>query len=78
MPYAFPRDVERLVETGMASGKYATEDDLLRDALSALSAESAELEAIGPAIAEWRAGDQGVPLAQAFDDVRRRNAPQAG
>ena len=78
MPYAFPPDVKRLVESEMASGKYATEDDLLRDALDALSSESTEIEAIESAIAEWRAGDPGAPLADAFDDVRRRNQASAG
>ena len=73
MGYSFPPDVKRLVETRMASGKYASEDDVLRDALDALSAESAELDAIQAAIAEWQAGDAGVPLAEAFDAVRRRH-----
>jgi Arc/MetJ-type ribon-helix-helix transcriptional regulator len=79
MPYSFPPDVKRLVETRMASGKYASEDDLLRDALDALSAESDEVEAIQAAVAEWRAGDPGVPLAEGFNAVRRRhNEPNAG
>jgi Arc/MetJ-type ribon-helix-helix transcriptional regulator len=73
MGYPFPPDVKQLVDTRMASGKYATEDDVLRDALDALSAESHELDAIQAAIAEWRAGDPGVPLAEAFDTVRRRH-----
>ena len=33
MPYSFPPDLNALVEEFMASGKYASEDDLLRSAL---------------------------------------------
>jgi Arc/MetJ-type ribon-helix-helix transcriptional regulator len=73
MPYAFPPDVKRLVETRMASGNYASEDELLRDALEALSAESEELEAIQAAVSEWQAGDTGLPLADAFDEIRRQS-----
>jgi Arc/MetJ-type ribon-helix-helix transcriptional regulator len=72
MPYSFPPEVQRLVETRMASGKYASEDELLRDALEALAAESEELQAIQDAIAEWRGGDPGVSLGEAFDIVRHR------
>lgn len=57
----------------MASGKYATEDELLRDALEALNAAASELEAIKTAITEWYAGDAGVPLSEGFDQIRRRH-----
>jgi Arc/MetJ-type ribon-helix-helix transcriptional regulator len=36
MAYHFPPDVERLVKDRMASGIYASEDEMLRDALEAL------------------------------------------
>ncbi len=38
MTYQFPPDVAKLVQAQMASGGYNSEDDLLRDALSALQA----------------------------------------
>jgi Arc/MetJ-type ribon-helix-helix transcriptional regulator len=78
MPYSFPPEVQRLVETRMASGKYASEDELLRDALEALAAESEELQAIQDALAEWRGGDRGVPLKDGFDIVRHRGNGRAG
>lgn len=37
MPYQFPPDVQQLVRDQMAAGGYASEDELLRDALKALS-----------------------------------------
>jgi len=36
MAYQFPPNVEKLVKEQMAVGGYASEDDLLRDALDAL------------------------------------------
>jgi Arc/MetJ-type ribon-helix-helix transcriptional regulator len=36
MVYQFPPDLERLVKDRMASGMYASEDEILRDALGAL------------------------------------------
>lgn len=36
MAYRFPPDVEQLVKDRMASGDYASEDDVLRDAMEAL------------------------------------------
>ncbi len=36
MPYSFPPDVNELVCAYMSSGKYASEDELLRAALQAM------------------------------------------
>jgi Arc/MetJ-type ribon-helix-helix transcriptional regulator len=36
MGYSFPPDVQELIEESMALGVYASEDDLLREALRAL------------------------------------------
>jgi Arc/MetJ-type ribon-helix-helix transcriptional regulator len=36
MAYLFPPDVEKLVEAQMAGGGYASEDDVLREALKVL------------------------------------------
>lgn len=78
MTYSFPPEVKQLVESRMASGKYATEDELLRDALEALAAESSELEAIQAAVTDWRAGDSGVGLDDVFDQIRRRHNVPTG
>ena len=77
MTYAFPPDVEELVAGRMAAGGYATEDDVLRDALRALAEEEEDLAAVREAIAEYRAGDPGRPLDEAFDLVRRSGTEAA-
>jgi Arc/MetJ-type ribon-helix-helix transcriptional regulator len=66
MPYRFPPALRALVGEQMASGKYASEDELLQSALHALAQEEEDLEAVRESLAEWRAGDQGVPLEDAF------------
>ena len=71
MTYPFPPDVQQLVADQLATGQYVTADDVLRDALRALSAEAEDLAAVRAAVAEMQAGDPGVPLDEAFDEVRR-------
>lgn len=73
MTYSFPPDVAQLVREKMASGKYASQDDLLRDALHSLTEEEEDLAAVRDAIAEHAAGDEGVPLDDAFVAVRERH-----
>ncbi len=55
MPYQFPPDLERLVEEQMATGGYDTEDDVLRDALRALSLRNEEVAAIQECIDDMEA-----------------------
>jgi putative addiction module CopG family antidote len=71
MSYPFPPDLQKLLDARLASGHYSSDDDVLRDALRALNEEDEDLVAVRQAIDEWRAGDPGIPLAQAFDEIRR-------
>ena len=73
MAYRFPPDLRSLVSEQMASGKYASEDELLRRALRALAEEEQDLDAVRESLAEWHAGDLGIPLSDAFDEVRLRH-----
>ena len=73
MAYQFPPDVEQLVTQRMASGDYASEDDVLRDALKALAEQSDDLVAVQEAVTRLRAGEDGQPLSEAFDDIRRKH-----
>ena len=75
MRYPFPADVEQIVESKMSTGRYTTEDELLKDALGALAAEDIEVAAIQAAIDQWREGDAGRAIEIAFDEVRRRVMP---
>jgi len=57
----------------MKSGRYSSEDELLKDALDALASESDELEAIRAALAEWHSGDPGVSVSEAIRSIRQRH-----
>ena len=70
MPYSFPPDLQKLLDARLASGLYSSEDDVLREALRALAEDDEDLIAVRQAIEQWQAGDLGVPLAEAFDQVR--------
>ena len=72
---SLPDDVQQMITAQMATGGYASEADLLREALANLQAEQADdMAAVLEAIQQWQAGDDGVPVAEAFEDVRRRHA----
>ena len=73
MPYSFPADVKELVCAHMSSDKYASEDELLRAALQALTEEEEDLAAIRESIGDWLAGDPGVLLESAFSSIRARH-----
>ena len=66
MPSQLPADIERLVEDRIATGAYGSADEVLRAALEALQQSDADLAKIEEAIDEWRAGDEGLPLNEAF------------
>ena len=46
MTYQFSPDVEQLVRERMATAKYASEDDLFREALHALADQDEDLQAV--------------------------------
>ena len=80
MAYQFPPDVEKLVKQHMASGSYATEDEVLREALEALgqfahSREDADEEyrqtaaAVREGLADVEAGRM-RPLREVIDEAR--------
>lgn len=79
MQYAFPPDVQQLITDQMASGHYANEDDVLRNALRALQEIADDAVAVQAAIDDWHDGDEGLLLDEAFAVVRAdfpRKPPQ--
>jgi Arc/MetJ-type ribon-helix-helix transcriptional regulator len=72
MSYPFPTDVQQLIASQMATGRYTNEDELLRDALQVLQEFDRDAAAIQLAVDDWQAGDEGQPLNEAFDAIRAR------
>lgn len=75
MPLIVPPDVEALVAQQLASGRFRSEDDVLRSAMHALTEVDEDAAAVQQALDEWRSGDSGVPLDDAIDRVRTRHSP---
>lgn len=70
MAFPFPPDLQEFVRERLASGKYNSEEEILRDAFQALAEEEEDLEAVREAVAEWQSGDPGVPLDDAIETIR--------
>ena len=70
MAYPFPPDLQQLVADRLASGRYRSEDDMLREAMHVLAAQEDDLFAVQEAIAAWKAGDEGIPVKEAFEIIR--------
>ncbi|MFM7166104.1 MAG: type II toxin-antitoxin system ParD family antitoxin [Planctomycetaceae bacterium] len=72
--YKFPPVVRHLVQKQLASGQFATEDEVLLAALQTLETESEDWLAVREALDSLEAGDQGLSLQDAFDEVRKRHS----
>lgn len=69
---ALPPDVQQMVAAMLASGRYESEEEVLRNALRALVEQDEDLDAVREALSEWKDGDPGMPLAEAFEAIRSR------
>ncbi|MGD9635090.1 MAG: hypothetical protein AB7G28_19270 [Pirellulales bacterium] len=78
MDYQFSSDVESLISAQMATGNFQSHDELFRVALEQLAAHDEEVRAMNESIDLLEAGDQGVPLADAFDSLRKKYDLAAG
>jgi len=67
MAYQFPPDLEEQVKQRLASGEYASGDDVLRVALNALRRQEEEVAAIQQGIDDLEAG-RVKPLSPHFPD----------
>jgi predicted transcriptional regulator len=71
MSYAFPPEIRYLVEQNMATGLYASEEDVLQAALHVLSDYNATVADIRQGMADYEEG-RGVPLSEAMADIRQQ------
>ena len=66
-----PADVLAAIETKIASGIYPDQETVLRKAMARLDEFDDDVAGLQASIGKWKAGDQGVPVDDAFDKVRR-------
>lgn len=71
MQYQFPAEIEQLVTTQMATGKYSTENDVLLHALRTLKDHNEAVADIQEGIADEAAGRM-RPLREVDADIRRQ------
>lgn len=69
----FSPTVEQLIRDQMASGKYASEDELLLDALQFLEAEQKDLAAIQEGLDWFAAGNAGATVDETFEKLRHKH-----
>ena len=65
--------LEALLQKQLASGDYATKEDVLLAALQSLDSQSEDWAAVNEALQTLEAGDPGLSLDEAVQEVRRRN-----
>ncbi len=56
MSYPFSADLQKHIQSRLSAGGYPSEEE--------------DLQAVREAIDEWRAGDDGLPLKDAFNEIR--------
>ncbi len=76
MPNQFPPFVEQLIQEQMATGRYASEEELLVRALNSLAKDEQELRAIEEGLASVDAGEPGIEAKQAFRSLREKHRIQ--
>jgi putative addiction module CopG family antidote len=70
MSIIVPQDVEVMVARQLASGRYQSDQEVLRSAMLALEEMDEDFVAIQEAVDNWRRGVPGTPLADAFRQIR--------
>ena len=73
MAFPFPPDLQEFVRKRLASGEYASEEEILRNAFQALAEEEEDLDGVREALTEWQAGDSGIPLEDAVKTIRKNH-----
>jgi Arc/MetJ-type ribon-helix-helix transcriptional regulator len=70
--HQFSPDLEDRIHAKMASGQYASEDDLFRTALDTLDSVETEARGLQAAIDAVKGGDAPVALDAAFSALRQK------
>ena len=71
--YNFPPQLNQLVQKQLDTGEYSSEDEVLLAALESLDAGASDWAAVKESLDTLEAGDNGVSLQEAFEEVRRRH-----
>ena len=67
-----PDDVQADIDARVASGQFADQESVLREAMASLREFDEDVAKVQVAIDDWQSGDQGIPLDEAVAIVRRK------
>jgi Arc/MetJ-type ribon-helix-helix transcriptional regulator len=70
MSYLFPEDIQSQVDQLMATGVFDNQDELLRQAVSALAAQQDDLVAVADSLADFDCGERGISAVESLHQVR--------
>jgi len=70
MSYAFPPEIKQLIDQNLATGMYATEEDVLQAALHVLSDYHATIADVCQGLNDYENG-RGQGLSDAMADIRK-------
>lgn len=71
MSHAFPPEIRHLIDQNMATGMYASEEEVLQAALHALSEYHATVADIRQRMSDYEQ-ERGEPLSEAMHDIRQQ------
>ncbi len=71
MSYAFPPEIQQLIELNMSTGMYTSEEHVLQSALNVLSDYNATIADIRQGQVDYESG-RGESLSEAMSDIRRQ------
>jgi hypothetical protein len=75
MSYAFPPEIQHLVDQSLATGVYSSENEVLQAALLVLSDYHATIADVRQGMVDYEQG-LGEPLTEAVADIRRQLGSQ--
>lgn len=73
MSYQLPPDLRQQLSERLATGQYASEEQVLREALGALKQRDEDVAAIRAAIADMESGDRGKPFDEFVEEFRKKH-----
>ena len=71
MAYALSPELDRLIREGLATGRYASEEELLLEAMRALGERDETIAGVRDGLADFEAG-RVRPLSCVDDDLRKK------
>ena len=70
MPYQLSEEIQQVIDERISAGEFRNADEVIQAAFDALQQSDENVAKIQEAIDDWKAGDEGLPLDEAFNLIR--------